>query len=284
MAEDKRHSWKEARQAERNRNLLMVLIPVILVILVAVIVLADNSSDDKEKTTTAASTETSANESIADGEETESADENETRGTAPEETLPEETADDEMPSSLLSKDAVPEINILIKKFLQARAACDAETIYQLYGRNGTSGLEEMRGKLLINARHIRSFENTICYTVEGIEERTWMVITLADIKMRSSSILVPIAMVSYVVQDDEAGFMLKDPESYSEDEQMHIESILTDKELIDLNAQVKSRLAAAVAADPQLEPIIAYLNADSQAWETGETEPETELDVQVLTE
>lgn len=284
MAGDKRPSWKEARQAERNRNLLMALIPVILVILVAVIVFADKASDDKEKTTDAASTETLTNESESGGEETESPDQSGSDGTAPEETLPEETPDDEMPSSLLSKDAVPEINSLVKKFLQARAACDAETIYQLYGRSGTGGLEEMRAKLLINARYIRSFENMICYTAEGLGDRAWVVITLADIKMRSLNTLVPIAMVSYVTQDEEGGFLLKDPELYSEEERAHIEALLTEKELIDLNAQVKSRLAAAVAAEPQLEPIIAYLNADSQAWESGDTEPETELDVQVLTE
>lgn len=294
MAENRKPSWRKARKAERNRNLLMVLIPLILVILAVVIILINRSGETKDKDDTAPATETVT--AMTDGSletdegsgNTESADTRSgAEGLSDAETGESETS--ENPDSaagqvftLLKKDEIPQINDLMKTYWNARLNCDAEAIYKLYGKSDTNNIEKFRATLLLNARELQSIGSIACYTMEGMNDNSWIVYAVVELKLRQAEPMIPIGTKFYVTEDAEGTFTLVDPAEYTPELTAFIEQADKTEEVRNLSSQANKRTMEAVNSSPYLISLYGTLNAGSPLWATDETEPETE--VWVITE
>lgn len=266
MAGNKSSMWKQLRQEQRNRNLLLAIIPLIVITLVIVIWIVGRADKKNIEIDTGSATEIQTEENI-------------------ENTAATEMVEEGGEEVQLSKDEIPAINALLEAYCKARETCDAETIYQLYGRTDTTGMDKERERMLLNARYIQSFKNVVCYTTEALEENSWLVYTSVDIKFYKAETLAPMVMWSYVSEQEDGTFFIMDPESLTPEQQDFINASAKSEDARNLALQVNTRLAEAVAADPDLASIYNTLNAGSPLWKTEETEEtETQPEVQILPE
>ncbi|MEY8338186.1 hypothetical protein AALB16_09200 [Lachnospiraceae bacterium 62-35] len=209
------------------KYLRLLVIPVIAFILILVIVIADKSPKTE----------------IPDGE---------TVDLLADSSF-EETSEEQAGSAdnfVLSKNEIPEISALMERYCQAKADCDAETMYELYGKTDTEGIEELRSKMQWRAKYIESFQNITSYTIPGLDENSYLVYVSADIKFHVTDTLAPNLMWCYVTKNQSGTFIIV--ENVPREVLVYVAQAEKSEGVRLLAQQINARLEEAAASDSKL--------------------------------
>lgn len=216
---------------DAQRYLRLLAIPVIVVILILVIVIVDRSPKSKE--------------ADADGKTAEAA----TESSALAESDVQQETEPKDPFAL-KENEIPEINALMEAYCQAKASCDAETMYELYGKTDTSDIEELQKRMQWRAKYIESFQNIVCYTIPGLDSDAYLVYVSTDIKFRVTDTLAPNLMWCYVTKNQDGKFTIQ--EKVSKDVLAYVAQAEQSEGVRLLAAQTNERLEEAAASDTKL--------------------------------
>lgn len=274
---------------EQRRFLQVMMIPLVVVILIIVILVAEHFQAGPEETqeaeeTTAATLEQGMTVEPAldsgdwerlpeepgdEPEEPETAEENETETEAGE-TDPFEAED-------FCRDGVPEVLALMNSYFQARESGDAGLMNQIYGIGEVSGqaLEEQSARMRSNSKYVQGFENIATYVIDGADDHSWLVYTVADINFYFSKTRAPMIFSCYVTMDPEGNCTIVDQRNYTQEILRLTDEANHSPEVKRLAADVNRRMREALNSDENLKNVYGVLQEGSPLWEgTKETEPE----------
>ncbi len=252
---DNKYGYSSFTEEEIRKYIKLLAIPLIVIILVIIIIVAErraNGSGEGESQSveeTEMTVETSAEEVIP---ETENAAEN------------EDAEAGQMGELAFAKDEVPEVNALLESYFAAKQAADVETVYRLFGRTDTDGMEELQSEYSYTSRYTDGYENIVCYTQAGPAEGSYLVYVSYDLKFKNVETLAPGLFRVYVVTGEDGSLQLVDTSALApEIIQLFDEAEKTD-ELILLRTQVYAKLRQALETDPDLAGVYGVLQKNSQ--------------------
>lgn len=211
-------------------KLKVAALPAITIILIIVIVIADRSTQSRKK-----------NEATASVSET---------AAAVETVKTENNPDDyDFYAYGLQKDSVPEINELVNSYFKAKLEGDASKLYDIYGRNDTEGLAELKSALKEEKKLYRDFQNTSCYVAAGLNPDSYVVFISTEVLFKRAAVNAPMLTVAYIVKNDEGKYVIKDMSLLTEGEKKVVEKVSASKEVIELSNEIRKKLSEAVASD-----------------------------------
>ncbi len=266
---DNKYGYSSFTEEELRKYIKLLGIPFIIIILVVIIIFAErraNGSEEESQTfaEVQAAEETAGIESILE-EESEMAD-GETESAVSLETE----------GQTFLKDEVPEVNALLESYFAAKQAADVETIYRLFGRTDTDGMEELRSEYSYTSRYTEGYENIVCYTKPGPADGSYLVYVSYDLKFKNVETLAPGLFRVYVVTGEDGNLQLVDTSQLAPEIQQLFDDAEKTDELILLRTQVYAELRQALETDPDLAGVYGVLQKNSQF-----TEEETREDSNV---
>ena len=267
---DNKYGYSSFTEEELRKYIKLLGIPFIIILLVVIIIFAERRANgpEEESQTFAevvqSEAETAENEIVL-AEESES---------AAGET--ESISDLETEGQAFLKDEVPEVNALLESYFTAKQAADVETVYQLFGRTDTEGMEELRSEYSYTSRYTDGYENIVCYTKPGPADGSYLVYVSYDLKFKSVETLAPGLFRVYVVTGADGNLQLVDTSQLAPEIQQLFDDAEKTDELILLRTQVYAKLRQALETDPDLAGIYGVLQKNSQF-----TEEETREDSNV---
>ncbi len=193
------------------------------------------------------------------GKETESQSESpsETEISLDSETIQAESSEGLENENPLVKDAVFEINKLMEWFFQAKFDCDVETLQQLVSPNDGYSAERLHeeryGKDESGLLEIESYQVKECYSKAGLEEGTFLVWVLVEVKYKNAETAAPALYRMYVCSGED-GYYIKN--EVTEEEAAFREEASAEEEVQKLVEEVNQRFQEAVAQDEQLKNIV----------------------------
>ena len=267
---DNKYGYSSFTEEELRKYIKLLGIPFIIILLVVIIIFAERRANGPEEESqtfaevvqseaeTAESEIVLAEESESAAGETESISDLETEGQA------------------FLKDEVPEVNALLESYFTAKQAADVETVYQLFGRTDTEGMEELRSEYSYTSRYTDGYENIVCYTKPGPADGSYLVYVSYDLKFKSVETLAPGLFRVYVVTGADGNLQLVDTSQLAPEIQQLFDDAEKTDELILLRTQVYAKLRQALETDPDLAGIYGVLQKNSKF-----TEEETREDSNV---
>ena len=267
---DNKYGYSSFTEEELRKYIKLLGIPFIIILLVVIIIFSVRRANGPEEESqtfaevvqseaeTAESEIVLAEESESAAGETESISDLETEGQA------------------FLKDEVPEVNALLESYFTAKQAADVETVYQLFGRTDTEGMEELRSEYSYTSRYTDGYENIVCYTKPGPADGSYLVYVSYDLKFKSVETLAPGLFRVYVVTGADGNLQLVDTSQLAPEIQQLFDDAEKTDELILLRTQVYAKLRQALETDPDLAGIYGVLQKNSQF-----TEEETREDSNV---
>lgn len=168
----------------------------------------------------------------------------------------------------LQKDAVEEVNKLIKSFYEAKLNCDADTISQLvypidgyskeeleYEVNGIEGVDDFR--------RVEDYQNITCYTKPGLLNDTYIVWVYYEMKFANAQTPLP-ALDNMYICTDESGVYIYNGTIEGEISG-YIDELSESEDVRELVSSVNEEFEAAITADEGLQAIIRQLQEMSSA-------------------
>jgi len=151
-------------------------------------------------------------------------------------------------TDFLKKNAVEEINELIKNYYKAQLELDMDTLESL-----VSDIDRINYSMLqAQLKYIESIDNIICYSVEGSIEGTYRVYVYRDLKLRGIDTPAPSLSAFYVTMSSDGNYIiyLSDIDS---DTQEFIDETNKSEDVIILKALVDERMNSALSKDAKLK-------------------------------
>ncbi len=192
-------------------------------------------------------------------------------------TVSEETAsgtDTEAEVVALEENAVPEVNELLRRYYQAAADGDMETlnaIVNTYDEDTQIYLEKMSG-------HIEHYQNIVCYTKPGPTDGSYIVYAYYEVKFKDLDTAVP-GISPYLVYPREDGSLYIYEGDVDEKVNAYVEEVSAQDDVIDLMNRVQVVFNEAVMQDENLNNYLAQLKEDLQV-EVGEALGQAESQTQ----
>lgn len=276
MRQDHRFRRKGKFNEDQRRMLPVILIPLIVIVLMIVIVVADHSGEqDKETEESRTPSET---ETMAPGDGDSSGTRQES-GEAPTATEPETDSEpEETQAELFLTEEMPGIQDLLVRYYKARAAADAETVNEIYGRTevSASDLAAQKARMGNNAKYISDISHVAVYVVQGPEDGSWLVYSTADIKFYTAKTPAPMIMWCYVRQDGEGNYRIIDNTALTSGELQFADQTNRSREVRALASGVNNQLKEALASDEALREVYGVLHEGSPVW-SDETDTKDEV-------
>lgn len=246
MRQNRRRTGSRRSDDDKIKYIRMAAIPMlIVVILVVIIVLMDKKSGDKEASVTPApETSTEADISIH-GDKTES------QSGSVEPDNNQYTTD--FSQYELQKDEIPQVNLIISEYFQAKVDQDAEKLFQLFGKPTDGSLEARREELKSEAVYIEDYQDIVCYTKPGITEDSYVAYVTYEVKFRRVDTLAPGLMWCYVLKEDSGNYIIR--ENVVGDEADYVAKQNQSEDVRLLSNQVNERLRQAIESDTLLAGI-----------------------------
>lgn len=160
-------------------------------------------------------------------------------------------------------DSVPEINVFVAEYYEALAKGDMEKVDQV----NTSVSDVEMVSLEKQSLYIENYENISCYTKKGLEEDSYFVFAVTDLKFENVDTLAPSMSIFYVHKNADGQYVLED--EMSEDVLKVYEEICADTEVSDLFDKVQVSYNEAVSENEDLNNFLAELPAKLKS-EVGE--------------
>lgn len=154
----------------------------------------------------------------------------------------------------LQENAYPQINELVKKYLDARLACDMDIITKVVSNTHHITEEALQKE----SEYIESYDNLICYTIKAPDQESYVVYVYEEIKILGIDTLAP-GMTRLYVRMNETG----EPIVYFGQVEDSMLDFINDTsntiEVIELIDRVNKRLEEAMTKDSNLYNFIVGL-------------------------
>lgn len=218
----------------------ILALPLIALILIIIIVIVDRIPNKKASATEAASSE-----------------------------LPGDAADNDtytydFSEYGISANTIPEIDTLISEYQKAKVTGDAETIFRLYGRPNTEGIDVLQARMNEEKKFYEDFLETELYTASGVSEGSYLVLIKTNVKFKKISTPAPTLIWTYVIRDENGNYIMKDSSALSEEEIARKQKLFESEDVILLSNEVNSKLTEAVINDVKLSNLYQLLNEGGQ--------------------
>ncbi len=179
---------------------------------------------------------------------------------------PEESAEDEevlmdVPDVPLEKDAVPEINELLRTYYTAMVDGDTDTMSKLVYYLDAN--EILRAKE--TSKYLESYSNLEVYTKPGPREGTYIVYVYHYLKFKDYDKPVPGMRAYYVCMDEEGAYYINEDTDEGEDVLRYMRALQKQEDVIDLNNKATVAFNDMVAEDKTLADFIIKLNEEIEA-------------------
>jgi len=256
----------------------IAIIPVVVLILVVVILLADKKK--KPATTPTAEVTTEA-------------------VTATEESSSEEDYSNSFEGYGLQQNVVPEVNELVAKYQRAKVTGDAELMYKVFGKQPDEDMNVLQVNLTQESSVYESYDHTVCYTTQGLEDNSYIVFIASDLKFEGIDTPAPMLTWAYIYKADDGNYYMKEPDTLNEEEKELLDTVSASEDVKMLDNDMRTRLAQAVISDAKLatlyqiwsdngsaeetemDPNAIHLEVDETSGETGESAEEAEIQIGV---
>lgn len=163
-----------------------------------------------------------------------------------------------VPEVPMEKDAIPEINELVKTYYQAMVEGDTDTMSRLmYKLDDT---EILRAKE--TSKYLESYPTLEVYTKAGPKENTYMVYVYTEVKFYDYEKPIPGLTAYYVCQNEEGEYYFNVDGEEDDDILNYIRELNLQDDYIDLNNKVAAAYNDMVAEDEELREFIIDLNAE----------------------
>ena len=171
----------------------------------------------------------------------------ETENSTEEETLV-------VPDDPLETDAYPEVNALVKKYYQAMADGDLETLSGIM-----TGLDEKEQiKITKKSEYVENYPTVICYTKKGPLEDSYIVYAYYEVKLVDFENLTPGMNALYVCKND-AGAYYINGETQDDKTIDYCEMISAQDDVVDLVNTVQVKYNELKSVDTELCEFLAQL-------------------------
>ena len=171
----------------------------------------------------------------------------ETESSTEEETLV-------VPDDPLETDAYPEVNALVKKYYQAMADGDLETLSGIM-----TGLDEKEQiKITKKSEYVENYPTVICYTKKGPLEDSYIVYAYYEVKLVDFENLTPGMNALYVCKND-AGAYYINGETQDDKTIDYCEMISAQDDVVDLVNTVQVKYNELKSVDTELCEFLAQL-------------------------
>ena len=171
----------------------------------------------------------------------------ETESSTEEETLV-------VPDDPLETDAYPEVNALVKKYYQAMADGDMETLSGIM-----TGLDEKEQiKIAKKSEYVENYPTVICYTKKGPLEDSYIVYAYYEVKLVDFENLTPGMNALYVCKND-AGAYYINGETQDDKTIDYCEMISAQDDVVDLVNTVQVKYNELKSVDTELCEFLAQL-------------------------
>ena len=227
-----------------------LIMPIILVLCVVVTVTVAINANQKEKL----EKEAIKTQEAASAEETPSAD----IGVI------------ETPEYELEENTHPEINDVVRKYYDAQANGDIETISSM--NTYLNDIEILRIKELSN--YIESYPEINVYTKPGITDNAYVAYVCSMVKFNDVETPMPGMQAYYIGTDTEGNYYINDG-THDETIYSYIMNVTVQDDVVDLNNRVAVEYNNLIENDAELNEFIAYLKEKINE-EVGEILAQTE--------
>lgn len=164
---------------------------------------------------------------------------------------------------------IPEIQLLISDYLQAKTDGDAARLYELFGKREDGQFAAVQKKLDAQRSWIQSFDDVQIYELPGMSADARLILVTYSINFRRTDTLAPGIMYCYVQKNAEGQYVLAD--QLRKDALDYIDEQLKAPLVEQLMTSVNNRLSNALNQDSTLALIYtSFVN--------GEIYSETDLD------
>lgn len=178
-------------------------------------------------------------------------------------TIPELETTVEVPKDKYEEDTYPDVNSLVKSYLDAMSVGDIDTMDSL--SSSMSG--DMKAFYEAQAKYLGNYSNYHVYTKVGPEENSYFLLATYDLMINGQTETLPALLSLYVCRNDSGSLYVNSDNLSSEDEAYILEEIaqsdfseLIDQVEMDYNAKLESSANLASAAKALKEEI----NKDAQ--------------------
>ena len=251
MGQNRRRTSRRSAD-DKIKYIRMAAIPLLnVIVLVIIIVVMDKKPSDKQ--TAAPGTETSADaghsSQDSQGQKDQGQEEQSQDAVAPDNS--QYTTD--FSDYELQKDEIPQVNLIISEYFQAKVDQDAEKLFQLFGKATDESLNARKDELKNEAVYIEDYQDIVCYTKPGLTEESYVVYVTYEVKFRRVDTLAPGLMWCYVLKDDSGNYIIR--ENVVGDEADYVAKQNQSEDVRLLSNQVNERLRQAIESDTLLAGI-----------------------------
>lgn len=255
MRQNRRRTRGRRSDADKIKYIRMAAIPLaVVIVLVIIIMVMDKKPGDKETAATPG-IGVSAESGPSGGDISISGDGTEAQDAGVEPDNSQYTTD--FSHYELQKDAVPQVNLLISEYFQAKIDQDAEKLFELFGKAADESLEARREELKSEAVYIEDYQDIVCYTKPGLTADSYVAYVTYEVKFRRVDTLAPGLMWCYVLKDDNGNYIIR--ENVVGDEADYVAKQNQSEDVRLLSKQVNERLRQAIESDTLLAGIYGDL-------------------------
>lgn len=137
------------------------------------------------------------------------------------------------PDISLEENAYPEINQLVKKYYDAQADGDTDTVSSL--NTYLNDIELLRIKQLSN--YIEQYEDINVYTKPGLADNTFVAYVCANVKFYDNETTLPGMQTYYISADDTGVYSITDG-TYDDSIYEYIKTLTIQDDVVDLNNKI----------------------------------------------
>lgn len=242
--------------------LRFLILPAIAVVLVVVILIADMQGRKKNAQETAVAETTAEN-------------------ITQEETTPAYDYANADPQHCDND----EVNELVNRYLAARAEGDADTIADIFQITDETELEDLKTQLDAEKKLYDSFENTVNYTIPGVEEDSWIVYINTQGWFKKIETPAPMLFRAYAVRGDDGELHFKEDSELTGEEAAAVKAADSSEKVREMNTSQRTELAKAIVSDAKLGSLYERLKVGgtepAAAEPTSEAETVTEAVVEI---
>lgn len=159
-----------------------------------------------------------------------------------------------VPDEPLEEDAYAEVNAIVKKYYQAMADGDMETLLSI-----TTGLTEKEQiKIAKKSEYVESYPTVTCYTKKGPTEESYIVYAYYEVKLNDYETLTPGMNALFVCKNEEGAYYING-ETQSDEVINYCEIISAQDDVVDLINTVQVKYNEVKAADSGLSTFLDEL-------------------------
>lgn len=176
-----------------------------------------------------------------------------------EETKKSNDTEEKIEPKGLQRDAYPKINDLVKKYVNAYAACDIETLYKIVSKTNNLELNRLQEK----ANYIESYDNIECYTLPGPEENSYVVYVYEEVKFKDVDTRAP-GMIRLYIRTSKEGKLYIHLGTIDETTLTFINETANNEDIKRILDTVNKKCEEAKTKDPQLKEKIEEAEGGSK--------------------